>query len=83
METSEHRHTSPLSDVDYAPTNIAKTRGVRESRGPFDLVAMQNELRAIFGREVDLVERSAVEQSENYIRRKSILHNQKVIYAAR
>ncbi len=48
----------------------------------FDLVAMQNELRAILGREVDLVERSAVEQSENYIRRKSILQNQEVIYAA-
>ena len=47
----------------------------------FDLVAMQNELAAILGREVDLVERSAIESSENYIRRKSILQNQEVIYA--
>ena len=47
-----------------------------------DLVRMQNELREIFGRDVDLVERRAIEKSENYIRRKSILSNTKVIYAA-
>jgi predicted nucleotidyltransferase len=49
----------------------------------FDLVRMQNELGEIFGREVDLVERRAIEKSENYIRRKNILSNTKVIYAAR
>ena len=49
----------------------------------FDLVRMQNELKEIFGREVDLVERRAIETSENYIRRKSILSNTKIIYAAR
>jgi predicted nucleotidyltransferase len=49
----------------------------------FDLVTMQDELRAIFGREVDLLQRVAVERSENYIRRKSILSNLEVIYAAR
>lgn len=49
----------------------------------FDLVRMQNELTEIFGREVDLVERRAIEKSENYIRRKSILSQTKVIYAAR
>src|SRR5574337_712937 len=48
----------------------------------FDLVSMQNELEELIGREVDLVERAAVEQSENYIRRKSILKNLEVIYAA-
>jgi len=48
----------------------------------FDLVHMQNELKEIFGREVDLVERRAIEKSENYIRRKSILENTRVIYAA-
>jgi hypothetical protein len=48
-----------------------------------DLVRMQNELKDIFGREVDLVERKAIEKSENYIRRKSILQNTRVIYAAR
>lgn len=49
----------------------------------FDLVRMQNELKEIFGREVDLVERRAIEKSENYIRRKNILSNTKVVYAAR
>ena len=44
---------------------------------------MQGELEAIFGREVDLLQRVAVERSENYIRRKSILSNVEVIYAAR
>jgi predicted nucleotidyltransferase len=49
----------------------------------FDLVHMQNELKEIFGREVDLVKRRAIEKSENYIRRKNILQNTRVIYAAR
>jgi predicted nucleotidyltransferase len=48
-----------------------------------DLVTMQGELETIFGREVDLLQRVAVERSENYIRRKSILSNVEVIYAAR
>jgi predicted nucleotidyltransferase len=48
----------------------------------FDLVRMQNELKEMFGREVDLVERRAIEKSENYIRRKSILKNLRTIYAA-
>ena len=39
----------------------------------FDLVHMQDELKQIFGREVDLLTRRGVEQSRNYIRRKSIL----------
>jgi hypothetical protein len=39
----------------------------------FDLVRMEDELSELFGRRVDLVERKAVEQSENYIRRKHIL----------
>ena len=50
--------------------------------GLFDLVTMQEELGALFGREVDLVQRAAVEQSENYIRRKRILEHLEVVYAA-
>jgi predicted nucleotidyltransferase len=49
----------------------------------FDLVSMQSELRKIFGREVDLVERKAIETSPNYIRRRHILKSAQVIYAAR
>ena len=48
----------------------------------FDQVDMQNELTDIFGREVDFVERVAIEKSENYIRRKNILRRTEVIYAA-
>ena len=48
----------------------------------FDLVHMQDELKAIVGREVDLVERRAVETSENYIRRKRILTSLEPIYVA-
>ena len=50
--------------------------------GLFALVQMQDELEAILGREVDLVSRQAVEQSENYIRRKAILSGLEVVYAA-
>ena len=39
----------------------------------FDLVHMEDELKQMFGREVDLLTRRGVEQSRNYIRRKSIL----------
>ena len=39
----------------------------------FNLVQMEGELKQIFGREVDLLTRRGVEQSRNYIRRKSIL----------
>jgi len=43
---------------------------------------MEHELEAILGREVNLVERRAVEQEENYTRRKNILDNAEVIYAS-
>ena len=52
------------------------------SRGLFDLVRMQNELESIFGRQVDLVEKAAVENSENYIRRNEILDSAHVIFPA-
>jgi len=47
----------------------------------FDLVEMQDELKAIFKREVDLIEKQAIVESKNYIRRKSILENTRVVYA--
>jgi hypothetical protein len=65
------------SDVDVL---ISFAPGARWSL--FDLVTMEHELEVILEREVDLVERSAIEQAENYIRRKSILDNTEVIYAS-
>lgn len=43
---------------------------------------MEDELKAIFGREVDLVDRHAVESSENYIRRRHILSTAEAIHVA-
>ncbi len=68
----------PSSDIDLLVSFSSKAK-----ISLFDLVRMQNELEEIFGRKVDLVERRAIEKSENYIRRKNILSNTKVIYAAR
>ena len=48
----------------------------------FDLVQMQDELSAALGRQADVTERVAVEQSPNYIRRRAILQSAETIYAA-
>ena len=44
---------------------------------------MESELSETLGREVDLVERSALEHSKNYIRRKHILASAEPLYVAR
>jgi predicted nucleotidyltransferase len=67
----------PDSDVDVLVRFSPEARW-----GLFDLMHMEEELKAIFGREVDLVEWSAVEHSRNYVRRKAILNNLEPIYAA-
>jgi len=67
----------PDSGVDVLVTFAAEGRWSH-----FDLINMQNELEQIFEHKVELVERSALEQSPNYIRRKQILSNIEVIYAA-
>ncbi len=48
----------------------------------FDMVNMQDELRDIFGRDVDLISKNGVENSRNYLRPKSILELAQVIDAA-
>ena len=48
----------------------------------FGLVTAEEELRALVGRRVDLVERRAIEESPNWIRRRSILNSTRLIYAA-
>ncbi len=67
----------PDSDVDVlvqfgpdaAPTLLTLSR-------------IEDELRGILGREVDLVNLAAVEQSRNYIRRKELLSSLETVYAA-
>jgi hypothetical protein len=50
--------------------------------GLISLGKMEEELKEILGRKVDLVEHRAVEKSENYIRRKHILGNTERLYVA-
>lgn len=46
------------------------------------LEEMENELREIFQRGIDLAERTAIERSPNYLRRRSIISSAQRIYAA-
>ncbi len=48
----------------------------------FDIVNMRDELKEIFGRQVDLAEREGVEQTRNYLLRKAILNTAQVVYVA-
>lgn len=48
----------------------------------FHLVQMENELKSIFGRDVDLISRRGIKRSRNYLRRHEILTSAQVIYAA-
>lgn len=67
----------PDSDIDVLVTFDESAR-----HSLFELVDMQDELKEIFGREVDLVSRRGVESSRNYIRRHAILSSAEAIYAA-
>ena len=66
----------PASDIDllveFAP---GRTPGLR-------FVDIADELSDLFGRPVDVLTRSAVERSPNFIRRRAILESAQVVYAA-
>lgn len=62
------------SDIDFLITFSPETR-----IGLLDLAQAQLELGDLVGRDVDLVERAAI---RNPFRKKSILGNMKVLYAA-
>ncbi len=51
--------------------------------GLFDHIQMKQELKELFGRNVDLVTRRALEQSRNALLRSEILSTAKVLYAER
>ncbi|MBI4914301.1 MAG: nucleotidyltransferase domain-containing protein [Acidobacteria bacterium] len=68
----------PDSDVDVLVTFADDARW-----GLLDHARMERELAAIIGRDVDLVTRSAVERSPNWIRRREILDGARSLYAAR
>ena len=46
------------------------------------LAKMEENLEGIFGRRIDLITRQAVEQSRNYIRKRSILSSMEKVYGA-
>ena len=58
--------------VEFAP---GRTPGLR-------FVKVADDLSKLLGRPVDVLTRSAVERSPNFIRRKAILESAQVIYAA-
>lgn len=49
----------------------------------FDLSIMEDELKTIFHRDVDLVTRKGIESSRNYLCRQAILSSVQVIYGTR
>lgn len=66
----------PDSDLDLL---VTFEDGARISL--FNLVDMESELAALVGRSVDLVVRKGIEESENYIRRRSILSSARPLYS--
>ena len=65
------------SDVDVLVTFSPEARWTL-----FDYSDMQGDAAALFGRKVDLVNRSALERSDNPIRRRAILDSVQLLYAA-
>jgi predicted nucleotidyltransferase len=70
----------PDSDVDFLVTYAPDAE-----LGPWlsRFFELQEALSVLVGRPVDLIERASVDQSENYIRRASILRSAEGIYAGR
>lgn len=67
----------PESDIDLLVTFAPDNRW-----SLLDLVAMEQELAELLGCKVDLVERSSIENSHNWIRREDILGSAVEYYAA-
>jgi hypothetical protein len=65
------------SDIDLLVTFAPDAK-----KGLFELAQMQTELENLFGRDVDLVSKRAIERSQNWIRRQNILETAQVIYVA-
>ncbi|MBD0334418.1 MAG: nucleotidyltransferase family protein [Cyanobacteria bacterium Co-bin13] len=68
----------PDSDIDLLITFAPDAK-----RGLMTLAKMKYELEDLLARKVDLVNKSAVETSHNWIRRNEILGTAQVIYVAR
>lgn len=69
---------SPESDID-----ILVTFDENFKRGLDETLQIQEELEGLFGRQVDLIIKSAIARSDNWLRRQYILNSAQVIYAKR
>ena len=67
----------PESDVDVL---VTFEPGVQHRLT--DVVALEEELERLFGRKVDIVTRSSVERSRNYIFRRHVLSTVQPLYVA-
>ena len=67
----------PGSDIDM----LVRFKTER-TPGLIGIAGMERELAELLARRVDLVNRRAIEESRNYIRRKAILESAQVVYAA-
>ena len=67
---------SPQSDIDTLVSFSPQSQW-----GLFDHIQMKQELKELFGREVDLVTRRALEQRRNELLREEILNTAKLLYS--
>lgn len=49
----------------------------------FDLVQIEDELKDVFNRDIDLITRKGIAASKNYLRRDAILNSAQIIYESR
>lgn len=66
------------SDIDVLVTFAPNAK-----RGLTETMQMQDELQTLFGRRVDLIVKTAIERSQNWLRRKNILTSAQIVYATR
>jgi uncharacterized protein len=65
------------SDVDVLVVFSSEAR-----KGLSEWITMQDELTALFGHQVDLVNKAAIQENHNWIRRRNILETAQVIYGS-
>lgn len=68
----------PDSDIDVLVTFAPEAK-----RGLTETIQMQDELKAMFHRDVDFIVKTALKKSQNWLRRQTILDSAQVIYATR
>lgn len=66
------------SDVDFIVQFLNDDAGAWSGK----FADLENALSTLLGRKVDVASRRAIEQSENYLRRKHILKSARIIYVA-